>query len=116
MLATLLLAAAAGAASGCVKNDPPIIPPEGADASIPPLPSASTTNLPPPVVDAAPTPTLDAGFDGAAFASGLGAGAVVTKSSKFTLITKTGGSPGGHGIAASPAHTVVSGAAAGAKK
>lgn len=102
------------AQAGCVNDDKlPVIPPLP-DAAFP-----TPTSLPP--GDASPTPTVtpdattpppDAGLEGGvSFNTGLGSGAVVSKSSKYTLITKTGGSPGGHGIAKTPTHTIVSGAA-----
>jgi hypothetical protein len=112
-----LCGALAGLVIGCV-DDSKSPPPLGfhLDAGLTPTPLADAA--PPadgPGVDAA-VPALDAGPDGASFATGLGAGAVVTKSAKYTLITKTGGSPGGHGVSRTPIHTVVSGAAANAKK
>lgn len=115
-LATLVTAASlAMSAVGCVDDGKVPSPPAfDVDASIPPIQGADAA---PPSLDAAPPlPPVDAGPDGASFATGLGAGAVVTKSAKYTLITKTGGSPGGHGIAKSPSNVVVSGAAASSKK
>ena len=115
--AALFAFAVGGIATGCVddsKNN--LAPPLGLDSGLvlPPTADAST-----PVVipgNDASLPSFDAGPDGSSFATGLGAGAVVTKSAKYTLITKTGGSPGGHGVSKTPSHTVVSGAAANAKK
>src|SRR5262245_43870229 len=81
-------------AVGCI-DDSSKTPNAAFDAKAPELPpidaAVSDTFVPPP-------PILDASGDGPAFATGLGAGATVTKSGKYTLITKTGGSPGGHGI------------------
>lgn len=105
------------ALAACVNDDKlPVIPPLP-EASVPTIPAPTTTASPDaePPPDSA-VPPVDAGPEGSAFASGLGAGAVVTKSSKYTLITKTGGSPGGHGVGKAPAHTIVSGAASGSKK
>ena len=116
VLSCFAIALMAMASIACVNDDKlPYIPPE-IDAALPPI-ATSDAGPPPPPSDAAPPPPLDAGPEGGVpFATGLGAGAVVTKSSKYTLITKTGGSPGGHGVSKSPAHTAVSGAASSSKK
>jgi hypothetical protein len=107
--AILLLGALS--AAGCI-DDSSKTPNATFDAKppdLPPIDAALTdTYVPPPI--------LDASGDGPAFATGLGAGATVTKSGKYTLITKTGGSPGGHGISTSPAHKELSGAAAASRK
>ncbi len=112
----LVVAAVANVA--CVNDDKlPYIPPE-IDAALPvtTMPT-STTQTPVQPIDASTTPPVDAGPEtGVPFSTGLGAGAVVTKSSKYTLITKTGSSPGGHGVSKTPAHTAVSGAASSSKK
>lgn len=105
-------------AVGCIDDGKAPSPPAfDVDASLPPVTGVDAA---PPSLDAAPPtpplPAADAGPDGATFATGVGAGAVVTKSAKYTLITKTGGSPGGHGIAKSPSNVVVSGAGASSKK
>lgn len=106
------------AATACVDDNKNVfIPPLEVDSGLQTPPRVDGAVPPPVIVDAA-FPIPDAGRDSAAssFATGLGAGAVVTKSAKYTLITKTGGSPGGHGVGRSTGHTVVSGAAANAKK
>lgn len=120
VFATLTAFGIAGSAIGCVDDNKNVfIPPLELDSGLqgPPVVDAA---VPPPVIVDAAFPIPDAGLDAASssssFATGLGAGAVVTKSAKYTLITKTGGSPGGHGVGRSTGHTVVSGAAANAKK
>jgi hypothetical protein len=114
----LALVVAAVANVACVNDDKlPIIPPEPpATLPVGPMPTA-TTSTPIQPIDGSVTPPIDAGPEsGVPFSTGLGAGAVVTKSAKYTLITKTGSSPGGHGVSKTPAHTAVSGAASSSKK
>jgi hypothetical protein len=59
--------------------------------------------------DAAPVVGIDAG-PASSFVSGLGP-SMVAHSAHFTLITKTGGEPGGAGVKTSPHFTAISGVA-----
>ena len=75
------------------------------DAKGPPINTADgavDSAAPPPPVDGS-TPRLES------FSTGIGAGATVAHSKSFTLITRTGGTPGGAGVKKSQGFTIVGG-------
>jgi hypothetical protein len=55
--------------------------------------------------------TVDAGIARQGFVPGFGSGGTVTRSAHFTLITRTGGEPGGAGVKQADGKTLVSGTA-----